>query len=189
MMAVPAASPERSLGYADLVGNRGGLTPLLFAARQGNAASVEALLKAGADVNEVSGGDHTSPLLMAAINGHFDIARALLEKGADPKLASDAGATALYAAINMQWAAKSLYPQPTAQYQQKTGYLELMELLLKAGADVNARLNKHLWYMSYNFDLLGVNTTGATIPRRDVAWLWRGHIIESRLHQSVHSVP
>ena len=37
-----------------------------------------------------------------------------------------------------------------------------MEALLKAGADPNVRLKKHLWYMSYNFDLLGVNTTGAT---------------------------
>ncbi|HEY7396089.1 MAG TPA: ankyrin repeat domain-containing protein, partial [Gemmatimonadaceae bacterium] len=81
---------------------------------------------------------------------------------ADPKLASDAGATPLYATINVQWAAKSLYPQPTAQTQQKTTHLELMEALLKAGADPNARLTKHLWYMSYNFDLLGVNTTGAT---------------------------
>lgn len=78
------------------------------------------------------------------------------------KLASDAGATPLYATINVQWAAKSLYPQPTAQTQQQTDYLQLMELLLKAGADPNARLSKHLWYTSYNFDLLGVNTAGAT---------------------------
>ena len=62
----------------------------------------------------------------------------------------------------MQWAAKSLYPQPTAQTQQQTTYLELMEALIKAGADANARLTKHLWYMSFNFDLLGVNTAGAT---------------------------
>ena len=80
----------------------------------------------------------------------------------EPKLASDAGTTPLYATINVQWAAKSLYPQPTAQLRQQTTYLELMEALLKAGADPNARLTKHLWYMSYNFDLLGVNTTGAT---------------------------
>lgn len=150
------------LGYGDLVGNKGGLTPLLFAARQGYIESVLALLDAGADINQVSAGDHTSPLLMATINGHFDLAKLLLERGADPKLASDAGATPLYATINVQWAAKSLYPQPTAQKQQKTTYLELMEALIKAGADVNARLTKHLWYMSYNFDLLGVNTTGAT---------------------------
>ncbi len=157
-----AAAENRSLSYGDLVGKSGGLTPLLFAVRQGNVESVEALLAAGADINQVSEGDHTSPLLMATINGQFDLAKLLLEKGAKPTLASDAGATPLYATINVQWAAKSLYPQPTAQYQQQTTHLELMEALLKAGADVNARLNKHLWYMSYNFDLLGVNTEGAT---------------------------
>lgn len=148
--------------YGDLVGNKGGLTPLLFAVRQGSTESVQALLKAGADVNQVSEGDHSSPLLMATINGRFDLATLLLEKGANPKIASDAGATPLYTVINVQWAAKSLYPQPTAQLQQKTTYLALMESLLKAGADANARLSKHLWYMSFNFDLLGVNTTGAT---------------------------
>ena len=146
----------------DLYGNKGGLTALLFAAREGHMEAATALLKGGADVNQVSDGDHSSPLLLATINGQFDLAKMLVEHGANPKLASDAGATPLYAAINVQWAAKSLYPQPTAQLQQKTTYLELMEQLLKAGADPNARLTKHLWYMSYNFDLLGVNTTGAT---------------------------
>ncbi|MFN8582205.1 MAG: ankyrin repeat domain-containing protein [Gemmatimonadaceae bacterium] len=117
--------------YGDLVGNKGGLTALLFAVRQGNAEAVRALLDAGADVNQVSAGDHTSPLLMATINGQFDLAKTLLDRGANPKLASDAGATPLYATINVQWAAKSLYPQPTAQTQQQTDYLELMRLLLE----------------------------------------------------------
>ncbi len=162
--ARPAAdtSEGRPLSYGDLVGGKGGLTPLLFAVRDGQVAAMEALLDAGAQINHVSAGDKTSPLLMATINGRYDIAKALLARGADPRLASDAGATPLYATINIRWAAKSLYPQPTAQEQQTTTHLELMEALIKAGADVNARLTKHLWYMSYNFDLLGVNTIGAT---------------------------
>lgn len=151
----------RSIGYSELVGDKGGLAPLHFAAREGNTQAALALLKAGADINQLTG-DKTSPLLMATINGHFDLARVFVERGANPKLASVAGNTPLYATLNTQWAAKSLYPQPTAQYQQETTYLELMEALLKAGADVNARLDTHLWYMSYNFDLLGVNTSGAT---------------------------
>ena len=84
--------------------------------REGNIEAAIALLDAGADINQVSAGDHTSPLLMATINGHFDLAKLLLERGANPKLASDAGATPLYAMINMQWAPKALYPQPTAQH-------------------------------------------------------------------------
>src|SRR5688500_3250802 len=153
---------ERSLSYGELVGGKGGLTPLLFAAREGNIETVKVLLAAGAPVGQESQGDHTAPMLMAAINGHFDIAKLLPESGASPNQMSDAGATPLYATINVQYAAKSLYPQPTAQKQQTTTYLEFMEALLKLGADPNARLSKHLWYMSYNFDLLGVNTTGAT---------------------------
>ncbi|BAH39355.1 MAG TPA: ankyrin repeat domain-containing protein [Gemmatimonas aurantiaca] len=153
---------QRGPSYGDLIGNKGGLTPLLFAVREGNDEAVAHLLAAGAQINHVSEGDHTSPLLMAIVNGRFDMAKMLMSKGADVKLQSDAGAAPLYAVINTQWAPKSLYPQPTAQLQQKVSHLELMESMLKAGADPNVRLKKHLWFMSYNFDLLGVNTVGAT---------------------------
>jgi hypothetical protein len=37
-----------------------------------------------------------------------------------------------------------------------------MQALLDKGAEVNIRLSKHLWYTSYNFDLLGVDFGGAT---------------------------
>ncbi|MEP6496059.1 MAG: ankyrin repeat domain-containing protein [bacterium] len=153
---------NRGLSFGELVGNKGGLTALAYAAREGNTDCALALIQAGADINEVSAGDHSTPLLLAAINGQFDLAKTLLDRGANPKLASDAGATPLYATLNVQWAAKASYPQPTARFNQKATYLELMEDLLNKGADPNVRLTKHLWYMSYIFDLLGVNTAGAT---------------------------
>jgi ankyrin repeat protein len=150
------------LSYADLVGHYGGLTALLLAVREGHVETVDALLDSGADVNQVSAGDGTSPLLMATINGHFDLAVRLLERGADVNLASEAGATPLYTTLNTEWGPKSRHPQPTDYQQQRIAYLDLMEMLLEAGADVNARLTKPLWYTTYNNDLLRVERTGAT---------------------------
>ncbi len=149
-------------GYVALVGRQGGLTPLLHAAREGFADITTALLDAGADVNQVSSGDHSSPILIAAINGHFDLALTLLERGAMPDLASDAGTTPLYAALNTHWAPKARYPQQQAYTQQRASYLDVMRALLEAGADPDPRLNKHLWYMGYTFDQLDVDTRGAT---------------------------
>ena len=148
--------------YSDNVGGTGGFTALIHATREGHVEAAMALLDAGADIDRISEGDHSSPLLIAVINGHFDLAMLLLDRGADPDLASDAGATPLFAALNVHWAPKARYPQQTAYKQQQAVYLDVMEALLKAGADPDARLTKHLWYMSYTFDQLDVNTTGAT---------------------------
>ena len=150
------------LGYADLVGAQGGLTALLLAARDGHDDTALALLDAGANINQVSAADHTSPILIASINGYFDLAKQLLARGADVRIASAAGATPLYGVLNMQWAPKARHPQPAKYMQQQTGYLELAEAMLKAGADPNARLTKSLWYTTYNRDLLSVDRTGAT---------------------------
>jgi ankyrin repeat protein len=149
-------------GYGALVGRQGGLTPLLHAAREGHVESVIVLLDAGADPDRVSRGDHTSPILIATLNGHFDLALMLLEAGADPNLASDAGATPLYAALNTHWAPKARYPQQQAYTQQEASYLDVMARLLESGADPNPRLTKHLWYMGYTFDQLDVDTRGST---------------------------
>ncbi|MDX1577357.1 MAG: ankyrin repeat domain-containing protein [Gemmatimonadota bacterium] len=152
----------RPLSYAELVGRQGGMSALHYAARDGHADVVAALLAAGADIDRPTGGDRSTPLLLAAINGHYDLARWLLERGADPNLASEDGVAPLYAVIANRWAPKALYPQPTAFKQQETSYLALMDALLAAGADPNARVETHIWYASFNFDLLGVNFMGAT---------------------------
>ncbi|MGH9199605.1 MAG: ankyrin repeat domain-containing protein [Vicinamibacterales bacterium] len=165
----PGARPQQRPGIDrqfqlnELVSAQGGLTPLLYAVRQGHTDSAEALLEAGADVNQVCAGDQTSPLMMAVINGHFDLAQRLLEKGANPNLASDNGATPLYGALNVEWAPKALYPQPRAYQQQKVSYLEVMSRLLANGADPNARLKKKVWYSGYSFDLSGVDEIGASV--------------------------
>ena len=150
------------LDYAALVASHGGLTPLLLAAREGHVDTTLALIQGTADINQVSAADNTSPMLIAMFNGHFDLAMQLFALGADPSVASDAGATPLYAALNMHWAPKARHPQPVAYMQQELTYLEVMETLLKAGVDPNVRLKKTLWYTTYNRDLLGVNRAGAT---------------------------
>jgi ankyrin repeat protein len=152
----------RQFNYTELVGAWGGLAPIHLAARQGHTDTLTALLDAGADLNQRGAGDRTTPLLIATINGHFDLAKVLLDKGADPNIAQDNGVTPLYAALNCQWAAKALYPQPRAYEQQHTSYLDLMTALLDKGADVNARLTRKVWYAQYDFDQSGVDETGAT---------------------------
>ncbi len=156
-----AAAPE-PMSYAQLVGRQGGMTALQYAVRDGYLPVVQALLASGADIDGPTEGDRSTPLVIATINGHYDLALWLLEAGADPTLASVDGVTPLYATIANRWAPKALYPQPTAFKQQEASYLDLMEALLKKGADPDVRLEKHIWYSSFNFDLLGVDFQGAT---------------------------
>jgi ankyrin repeat protein len=160
--ATGVAGVSRPYTYAEQINGTGGLTPLLFAARQGDLDSAKALVDAGAHINQVSGGDNTSPILMAVINGQFDLAAYLLQRGADPTLASDNGVTPLYAALNVQWAPRAQYPQPRAYLQQKLTYLDFMKLLLDKGVDPNVRLLKKVWYQEYNFPLLAIDEVGAT---------------------------
>ncbi len=159
---VDVAGATRGYRYNELISSQGGMTALHFASRQGFGDVVKALVEGGVDLNQLNAGDETSPLLIAIINGHFDLAKYLIEKGADPKLAAFNGVTPLFAVLNIQWAPKSLYPSPKAYQQQTTTYLELMQLILDKGADVNARLQRKVWYQAFNSDFAGVDEVGAT---------------------------
>jgi ankyrin repeat protein len=150
------------LSYGDYVRGIGGMSPLHHAAREGHHEAAMTLVELGADINEPAAGDLSTPMLLATINGHFDLALALMEAGADPTTANHADVTPLWAAINVRWAPKALYPQPKNHFRQQIDYMGFMERLLEAGVDPNVPVNRHIWFMSYNFDLLGVDMTGAT---------------------------
>jgi uncharacterized protein len=156
------AGATRGYRYNELISSQGGMAALHFAARQGYDEVVKALVDGGADINQLNAGDKTSPLLIAIINGHFDLAKWMIEKGANPTVSAFNGVTPLYAVLNIQWAPKSLFPSPKAYQQQTTGYLELMQLLIDKGADVNARLQRKVWYQAFNSDFAGVDESGAT---------------------------
>jgi ankyrin repeat protein len=160
--AADIAGATRAYRYNELIGSQGGLSALLFAARQGYTDVVMALLDAGADVNQPNAGDKTTPLLMSIINGHYDLSMKLIERGANVNAAAFNGVAPLFAVLNLQWAPKSLYPSPKAHQQQKTTYLELMQVLLARGADPNARVARKVWYQAYNSDYAGFDEAGAT---------------------------
>ena len=62
----------------------GGLTAMLYAARDGCYDCVEALIAAGANVN-VPTPEGVTPLMIALDNDHNDVAKLLLDRGANPE--------------------------------------------------------------------------------------------------------
>jgi ankyrin repeat protein len=144
------------------IGKQGGLTALHYAVRDGFAGAALALVEAGVNLNTPTAGDRSTPMIVAIVNGQYDLALTLLARGADPNVANDDGVTPLFATLNNEWALRTWYPQPTAGAQQRASYLQLLEALLKGGADPNARTLSHIWYAAYNTGRMGVDFTGAT---------------------------
>ena len=121
---------------------RGGLTALMFAARQGARDGAQALIEVRAPLNTTDP-DGTTALNIAIINSHFDVAAVLIEGGADLNAADAAGMTPLYAAIDM----KHQEPMINRPLQKATGRLsaqDAISLLLKHGANPNLVLRAPL---------------------------------------------
>ena len=112
----------------------GGLTALVFAAREGDLESARVLVTAGADVNQATQYGWT-PLLTATQNRHYALATFLLEHGADPNLANRGGWTPLYLATDNRNIEGGDYPVRPGDLD----HLDFIKTLLARGANVNAR--------------------------------------------------
>jgi uncharacterized protein len=116
---------------------RGGLSALLFAARQGQIQAARALIEGGAQINECDS-DGNNALVLAILNSHYDLAQLLLDKGADPNIAAKNGRTALYTAVEMHDADWS--PRPARRETDQRTSMDLIRALLDQGAKTNAQL-------------------------------------------------
>ena len=118
-----------------------GLTPLLFAVREGQIDAVRVvrvLLAAGATVNETAP-DGTSALVLAIINGHYELAAFLLDNGADPNAADPRG-SALHAVAWMRRPGRASGASPSPVSSGNLDSLALAGTLLAHGANPNVRI-------------------------------------------------
>lgn len=139
----------------------GGFTPLLYAAREGCARCVEYLVEYGADVNKPDP-DEVTPLIMATLNAKWDSAKVLLEAGADPDKWDWWGRTPLYAAVDYNTLPHG--GRPDRLSSDLTTSLEMIEMLLEAGANPNMQLKLFPPYRSLGADrgADGILSIGAT---------------------------
>jgi ankyrin repeat protein len=135
-----AAGEQRSLRTDGERGSRqpqqgGGLTALVFAAREGDLESVKVQLDYGADINQQTEYGWTA-LLAATQNRNYVLASYLLDRGADPNIANKGGWTPLYLATDNRNIEGGDYPVRAGDMD----HLDFIRRLLDKGANVNARM-------------------------------------------------
>ncbi|XP_049770081.1 receptor-interacting serine/threonine-protein kinase 4-like [Schistocerca cancellata] len=128
---------------------------LIHAAKEGAVEELQALLKAGADVEAMDGNMETA-LHWAAKQGHVEVARHLLEAGAEVEARNDRKSTPLQIAAenghaamvrlliasNADLNARNQYETTAMQYAAVHGHTEIVKTLLEAKAEVDARNEK-----------------------------------------------
>lgn len=114
----------------------GGMTALLYAAREGHTGMLTRLLDAGADIDRTEANE-ISPLLMAISNNRMDAATLLIERGAALEGQDFYGRSPLWSAVNVR--NLYLHNQTFEHVVDRGPVLDLIRLLLDKGVDPNPR--------------------------------------------------
>ena len=123
----------------------GGLSPLLFAAREGCTECVAALLGGGASP-DFANPDNVTPLFIAIDNGHMDAAKVLIDAGANVNKWDWWGRTPLFAAVDQN--AIPSGGRADRRSADATLPIEIIRLLLEAGANPDLQLKMSTPYRS-----------------------------------------
>ncbi len=144
--------------------NRGGFTPLLYAAREGCIDCAKHLLSGGADPN-LADPERVTPLNLALTNLHFDFAVFMIEAGADLDRWDFFGRTPLYMATDVN----TLPTQGNGAMQyipslDTATAVDVVRRLLEKGANPNIQLKRRPPYLNVPQDRGGdtILSQGAT---------------------------
>ena len=122
--------------------NRGGFTPLLYAAREGCVECARHLVEAGADPN-LEDPERITPLVMALMNLHFEVAAYLIKAGADVDKWDLFGRSPLYMAADVSsLPVKGNGAMAVLPSEDPITALDVGRMLLEAGANPNLQLKR-----------------------------------------------
>jgi ankyrin repeat protein len=119
----------------------GGLTPLLYAARDGRLEALKILVDAGAKL-EMTDPNGITPLLMAISNNQVAVARFLIDRGANIHVSDWYGRTPIWTAVEVR-----NMDEDNGSFEngvEREPALELIRVLLEKGANPNARTKESI---------------------------------------------
>jgi ankyrin repeat protein len=122
--------------------NKGGFTPLLYAAREGCVECARHLIAAGADP-DLGDPERITPLNMALLNLHFQFAADMIKAGGDVDKWDLFGRSPLYMAADVSTLpVKGNGAMAVIPSEDPVTALEVGKLLLEAGANPNLQLKR-----------------------------------------------
>jgi ankyrin repeat protein len=122
--------------------NKGGFTPLLYAAREGCVECARHLIAAGADL-DIEDPERITPLNMALFNLHFEFAAVMIKAGADVDKWDLFGRSPLYMAADVSTLpTKGNGAVAVLPSEDSLTALDVARMLLDAGANPNLQLKR-----------------------------------------------